>query len=1002
MRVGSLALLGTLLCAASASGERLPLSTYTAADGLKATDINAVVEDRQGFLWIGSDTGLWRFDGWTFRNFSSEHGLTKKNVTSLALSNDGTLWVGVWGGVFRFDPRRGGSFVEVPIEGNRIALERVLVFVDAEQRVWCVGDLLFRLEATPVRRFRRIEFGPTRSLPFVTGFLPDRAGNLWIAFRDLYRVAKDGRVVRATVEGRSDLWEVTSIVEDRRGRIWIGTPTGLWRVASAVGEGSDVVVERVHKTDLARGPVALAAREQGGVWAGSHLGLLEIDPEAGVFRRITRDQGLPATQSWPMLLDRAGDLWISGLARGLQRFALEGFSSFGPAEGLESPHVSSIWRRRSGELIVVGTGGVVHSYHHNRFEATHPAYPQGVAPSWGWNQIDTEDRQGQWWIPTSGALIRFASVKQVADLARFRPSSIYRTSGCFQGGDVFRVYEDTHGDIWIATCNRQGANLHRWNRWSRDFSCFPVSAVIGANYAPTAFLESDERTLWIAFYDGQVARLRDGQLECVIACSGRQGRVNALHIDRRKRLWIATARSGVLRVDDPEAHRPSVAAMTIANGLSSNRASALTEDRFGRIYVGSDEGIDVLDDAIGRIHHFGVADGLPHPYINTAYADVNGDLWFGTLNGLARFSPPVTFRNGSPVRVLVDGIRVSGAIQAISAAGESRIDGLVLPADRREMTLEYVGLPRQLAGTMKFQYRLSERDPWSPPSSTRSIVLAGLEAGRYRVEIRALDVAGRPSANAAVLSFHVLAPFYRQGWFIALAALALLGLIALAYRSRVRHLVALERQRTRIAMDLHDQMGSQLGSIALLADVAAEGSGPDVRRRELLSQIADTAADMGASLTEIVWTLRHDTVTLERVAQYLAAHGRRLFPGPVPSFTATVPDEWPGVEMSPATGRNVLLIGLEAMHNCARHAGARSVSLDLRPRGRRWGLTIADDGKGMPASDPLSNDQGFGLETMRRRAAEIGASLEMASGTGHGTSVVLLFDPRAVAADNIG
>ena len=1002
MRVGSLALLGTLLCAASASGERLPLTTYTAANGLKATDINAVVEDRQGFLWIGSDTGLWRFDGLAFRRYGREHGLTKTNVTGLAIAKDGTLWVGVWGGVFCFD-MRSGSFVEVPIDGNRIPLERTLVFVDAKEVVWCVGDRLFRLDVGPPRRFRGTEFRPTAALPVGSAFLPDRTGNLWIGNRELYRVGPDGRAVCATRTGNRELGPVASIAEDRRGRIWVGTASGLWRTAAPAPNVAEVVLECVHKTDPARtGPVALVAREHGGVWMGSHQGIIEIDPDSGVFRRITRQQGLLATQSWPLLLDRAGDLWITGLARGLQRLAREGFTSYGPDDGLESPLVSAIWRRRSGELIVVGTGGVIHRYDGQRFMATRPAYPPGIMPSWGWNQIDTEDRTGQWWVPTDGALIRFPRMRRVESLARAVPAAIYRMSGCFTAGSVFRVYEDSRGNVWVATINPEGHNLHRWNRTSGEFSCFPIERVIGKNTAPTLFLDDGAGTMWIAFYEGQVVRHRSGRFECVVGCAAEHGQVNGLHVDRQKRLWIATARSGVLRIDNPDSARPSMTTLTVANGLSSNRARALAEDRFGRIYVGTDEGVDVLDDAMGRVQHFGVAEGLPHPFINTSYADANGDVWFGTLNGLARFTPPVTFRGASPALVLIDTVRVGGRRHDTAAGGESGIGGLVLPPEQRELTVDYVGLPRQLASSLRFQYRLNDREPWSPPSTNRSLVLAGLEAGSYGVEIRALDVSGRPSAATAVVSFRVLAPIYRRAWFVALAALALLGLIALAYRSRVRHLVALERQRTRIAMDLHDQMGSQLGSIALLADVAAEGSEPDVRRRELLSQIADTAADMGASLTEIVWTLRHDTITLERVAQYLTAHGRRLFPGPMPSFTATVPDEWPGVEMSPATGRNVLLIGLEAMHNCARHAGARSVSLDLRPRGRRWGLTIADDGKGMPASDPLSKDQGFGLETMRRRAAEIGADLEMASGTGHGTSVVLLFDPRAVAADNIG
>jgi signal transduction histidine kinase len=367
---------------------------------------------------------------------------------------------------------------------------------------------------------------------------------------------------------------------------------------------------------------------------------------------------------------------------------------------------------------------------------------------------------------------------------------------------------------------------------------------------------------------------------------------------------------------------------------------------------------------------------------------------------VARFTPPARFREEPPIDVLIDGARVSGIAQPLSVAGESRLDELVLEPNQRDIAIDYVGLPRTLAGSLRFQYRLSEGEPWSPPSADRSLVLAGLDAGSYRVEIRALDAAGRTSAHPALVSFRVLAPFYERSSFVALAVLATFGLAALAYRARVGRLVALERQRTRIAMDLHDEMGSQLGSIALLADVAAAGPATDARHGHLLTQIAETAAEMGSSLTEIIWSLRHDAMAIERVARYLGAHGRRLFPGPVPAFVTEFPEQWPVVTMSPATGRAVLLVGQEALHNAARHSHARTVVLALERVGSRWRLVVRDDGTGIRANDAnesTTSHEGFGLESMRRRAADIQASIEVRSSGSKGTTVTLVFDPRARA-----
>jgi signal transduction histidine kinase len=194
-------------------------------------------------------------------------------------------------------------------------------------------------------------------------------------------------------------------------------------------------------------------------------------------------------------------------------------------------------------------------------------------------------------------------------------------------------------------------------------------------------------------------------------------------------------------------------------------------------------------------------------------------------------------------------------------------------------------------------------------------------------------------------------------------------------------------------MDLHDELGSQLGSIGLTADVAADMA-DEVRRRELLGQIAETAAAMGTSLADIVWSLRRGELKLEQLARHLAAHGRRLFPAESPVLDIRFPGQWPEVPLSPAAGRAVLLIGVEGLHNAARHSGAGRVTLALEPEGRRWRLSIGDDGCGIAEPELSGTGGGFGLETIRRRADTIGALLDVESASG-GTWIRLTFDSRA-------
>src|SRR5262249_34650361 len=153
---------------------------------------------------------------------------------------------------------------------------------------------------------------------------------------------------------------------------------------------------------------------------------------------------------------------------------------------------------------------------------------------------------------------------------------------------------------------------------------------------------------------------------------------------------------------------------------------------------------------------------------------------------------------------------------------------------------------RDLGDAVRYQYRLGATSDWSQPTRERSVLFPGLSSGRYRFEVRAIDGAGRPAPETAVVAFRVMPPVWRRWWFLAIASAALSGLAMAAHRARVSGLVALERQRARIAMDLHDEMGSGLGSIGLLADVAAsDGDGDAERRRVLMDQIAETASELG-------------------------------------------------------------------------------------------------------------------------------------------------------------
>ncbi|NIU38317.1 MAG: hypothetical protein GWN70_21775 [Gemmatimonadetes bacterium] len=236
-------------------------------------------------------------------------------------------------------------------------------------------------------------------------------------------------------------------------------------------------------------------------------------------------------------------------------------------------------------------------------------------------------------------------------------------------------------------------------------------------------------------------------------------------------------------------------------------------------------------------------------------------------------------------------------------------------------------------------------------------------------------------------------PWYLRPWALALGSLLVAALLFVVYRARVAFLVGLERHRTRVAMDLHDKMGSGLGSIGILSGVLEDVGLGDEERREVAGKISDAAEELGTGLSDIVWSLDPRAGTLEELSGRLAEHAERLLSRDGVSVELDFPESWPGDPLDFQVRRNVLLIGMEALHNVARHADPRRVRLSLEPSGRyRWELRVEDDGCGLRKGAPHPG-RGRGLESMGQRAREVDAEIEWSEPVEGGTRVVLRFDP---------
>jgi signal transduction histidine kinase/ligand-binding sensor domain-containing protein len=987
-----------LLAGLAARGERLPVRFYTTADGLPSNTVNRIVLDSHGFLWFATGEGLSRFDGFAFTNYGVQDGLPDHWVGDLLETPDGEYWIATAHTLARFHPE----------PARRTLFEAYPYPVDPQQRfigtalandgkIWLLTSNELLLFDRATRQFEQLT--PPRRANW-TALLRDGDDSLWLGGENwLVHRLPDGRTEEfGAAEGiptRHGYFRVADILRGRDGVLWLGTWLGLCRMVPDPQPGKRAV-ERVYSTrdGLPRDVVfSLFQSRDGKIWVGTEQGLAEITQEAGAaalrIRSYTARSLLdyPGAEGPPVYAfaeDESGNIWIS--CEGVLRLVNGGFTLYTSQDGLATNGMSALVSDREGHLIAISGDPEPHflnRFDGVRFNATRLLAPTGLDVTWADRQIHFQDHTGAWWVAGNRGLYRYPRVVRVEDLGHIQPERIYTRRDGLPSELVYRLFEDSRGDIWMAFIG--DPPLTRWSRSQETIESFREAEGGKRLETAAAFAEDRAGNIWMALSHGGIARYRHGRFQVFAAFSGFPGGgVSSLFVDRAGRLWAATARSGLVRIDDPDAEQLHGKSYTANAGLSDNSIFDITEDRFGRIYAATSRGVDRLDPETGSIRRYTAADGLS-VLSGTRFArrDGEGALWFSGT-GVYRFVPTADDRPGSPPSVRITRIVLGGKTHPISELGETRVEGLRQRSRDSEFQLEFGSRNFAAGETIRFQYRLGAGE-WSHPAESRSLTFAGLSPGSYTFQVRAVNADGLGSPVPASVVFAIPWPWWERWWFLVLATGAVCAAAWAAHRYRLRQALAVERVRTRIATDLHDDIGSSLTQIAILSEVAQRGANGDHERLAApLGRIADLSRELVDSMGDIVWAINPSQDHLSDLAHRMRRFASEVFEPREIEFECDVPQDPEHTTLHADLRRQVFLIFKECVHNVVRHSGCRRVRIGLQLRQRRLTLTVADDGRGFIRS---ANGHGQGLASMEHRVREFGGELKIESAPGQGATI---------------
>ncbi len=926
--------------------------------------IDAITQTADGYLWMGTEKGLVRFDGVNFRLTSSFSEFSGDLVSGLTTDGDGRLCVIFWGaGVLCY---RDGKFVNLASILRRTTLEVASSWreEDGASLLTDLTDGMLRVRGENVQVLASPSLLPPS---LVLAMAETRDGKIWLGTAAGLFYFADGRTTRVT--GISDK-KINCLLPVGDRELWVGTSKGLYR-------GNGTLFSRVNLPPaLATVEVlALLRDHDGNIWAGTTRGLFRINAFGVSFNDESEFGGRGINA---LFEDREGNLWAGG-ERGLERIRDSVFVTYSLTAGsAHSKDGGPIYVDSENRTWFAPAGGGLYVVKDGRTQALKSSLLHKEAI------YSITGRKNEIWIGTQhSGLKRFEYRNGVIG------GKTYTQANGLAENSVFAVYQSQDGAVWAGTLT-SGISKFKDGR----FVTYTTADGLASNTV-SEILETRDGTIWFATPNG-LSSLSRGRWTTYATGDGLPSNsVNCLFEDSSGVLWIGTSRglaffkSGRVQVprDAPGSLREE------AFGMSADKEGWLWIATSGHVLRVSNQKLSsgVLSPA--EVSEYGAADGLPNTKgvkrSRSVVADLDGRIWFSLTRGLSVVDASHITNTSAPALPHVEAIMADN--DPITVGELVRI-----PSSRKRITFIYSGLSLAVPERIRFRYSLDGFDRgWSEPTAAREAVYTNLSPGSYRFRVIASNSYKQWNDSEAAISLEVDPAFWQTWWFRGSCVAAFLALLGALYQLRLRQVarqfnIRLEervRERTRIARDLHDTFLQTIQGSKLVVDDALDLSTDPIRMRSAMEQLSVWLASAMQEGRTALNSLRTATTQTNDLAEALRrATEDGLIPSPMAVTFSVV-----GVarEMHPIVRDEIYRIGYEAIRNACTHSGASRLEVELR-YGNELALRVSDNGTGVdPAIADRGKDRHFGLQGMRERAARIGGKLTLGSSSGSGTEIRL-------------
>jgi signal transduction histidine kinase/ligand-binding sensor domain-containing protein len=970
--------------AAFALNPALDLSQYahtawTIREGFFDGRVFAIAQTPDGYLWLGTETGLLRFDGvrmvrWQPRGQTQ---LPHETITELLVTREGRLWIGTFAGLASLKDSRLVTYPELAGEVVGSLVE------DSVGTVWAGTITIPSARLCAIRNNTVQCAGDERLGNGVFSLLEDR-GTLWVgAATGLWQWAPgDPRRYATPISSLSEVIRVND------GPLLIAMTGGVKQLV-----GEKLAAYHMKGIDESFDANKLLLDRDGGLWIGTfRQGLIHV--HQGRVDRYTTADGLSNDTIGALYEDGEGNIWV-GTNDGLDRFRGLAVTTLSRKHGLPADGSLSVLSARDG-TVWVGTADGVSRWSDGRttIYRTRDGLP--------------DDRVGTLFEDSTGRVL----VSTLRGIAAFNGDRFVRLLRSDPTRIVYSFVEQRAGDFWIS--DQEQGLLHLVGEDVIERRPWP--ALGHDDHATAVVADRNGRGLWLGFYKGGVALLQDGALRATysVADGLGAGRVSELRFDREGALWAATA-GGLSRIKDNH-----VVTLTAATGLPCNGVHWSIEDTDGALWmlmpcglsrIGSAELAAWLADPNRVVMNavFDSSDGVrvqstPIGFNPPAGRLSDGRLWFAAVNGIGALDPRHLSFNVLPPPVHIEQIVADRKMYdaTMTVNGDAR-----LPPLTRDLQVDYTALSLVAPEKMQFRYKLEGYDrDWQNAGNRRQAFYTNLPPRTYRFRVIAANNSGVWNETGATVDFAIAPAYYQTTWFPALVAGMVLAFVWAAHRVRVRivekHereisalnerlMKAQEQERIRIAGELHDGVMQEMLAVTMMLGTAKRRIPIESDARPTIDKIQEKMIRVGTDIRQLSHDLHPPALQEAGLPQAVRTYCEQF------SESTGIPVECEADDSVRDLSRGAALalfrIVQEALGNAAKHAQAKQITVRLTRSADVVSLAVSDDGEGFDSSS-LATPGGMGLIMMRERASQLNGKFEFESAPGRGMTISVVIPFR--------